>query len=165
MFSHYIWNYLYRLLLLDSAEKQSPLCRRSNASWLPCLFWGSYSFYNWKISLWQLFELLEADSMTPNLMIAVFVWIKKWCHCYAMWTYNTSELPEWNEGAFPVSITKFLFSLFSLFIWKAILLLKFDSIYQVCLPSLLEVSLWYVKGLGEIWPRDCCYTNAWTISK
>lgn len=33
------------------------------------------------------------------------------------------------------------------------------------MPSLLQVSLWYVKGLGEVWHGDCRYTNAWTISK
>jgi len=26
--------------------------------------------------------------VVPTLMNAVFVWIKKWCHCYAVRTYN-----------------------------------------------------------------------------
>lgn len=38
-------------------------------------------------------------------------------------------------------------------------------IHQICLPNLFQISLWHVKGLGQIWCRDCCHTNARTLSK
>ena len=30
---------------------------------------------------------------------------------------------------------------------------------------LLQVSLWYVEGMGEIWHGDCGYTHAQTLPK
>ena len=41
LFGHYIPDFVHRLLLLNSSEKQSPLRGRSNTSRLPHLFWGN----------------------------------------------------------------------------------------------------------------------------
>lgn len=129
LFGHYIPDFVHRLLLLNSSEKQSPLCRRSNASWLPGLFWGEFlqllwfkyypnSFLNcWRLiqthQIWWLQYLFE--SRNDVTVMPCGHTIHKSC---------LNEMREHFQWVSQGSSSPY----FSLYTWKIILILEFDSI-------------------------------------
>lgn len=105
---------------------------------------------------------------------AVFIWIDKWYYCLAMWTHYAYKLLKGDAGTRAVSILKHsdllcypLLTSIQKFEEEISYFAAFDFAFtwQICLPSLLQVCLWHVQGVGEVWHGDCCYTNAWIISK
>ena len=160
--------YLHRLLLLNSAEKQPPLRGRSNASWLPHLLWGNIIQISYFISTeyYQFVELLKLTQVYQIWWLQyLFESVNDVTVLLCGHTIHKSCLKEMREHFQWVSRSSldhfYLLKVLLQYMWWFLSMI----LHQVCMPSLLKVSLWYVKGLGEIWLGDCCYTNSRTVSK
>ena len=126
----------------------------SFSSW--CNIYSAWSKLNCKRDNMLICSIYSSQEM---------MWL--FCHVVTLFT-NTA----WRKcGIIFSECWHFFFFLFSFLTITLLLYNLTDHLHivffieQVCLPSLLEVCLWYVQGMGENWHGNCSYTYAGTLPK
>ena len=90
-----------RVLLQKCLEGFAPLCRKSNASQLPCLLRGERPPFEQNITELSCFLILKKISLPA---FTVSVRLHKGYQCAAMWAHNSSGVHERDESAPSVSV-------------------------------------------------------------